>query len=87
MNVRFPKVRISERLQEYSLIISKMVTVQEAREALEKRGYSPRYDRQYKCLIFEHDFSEVRFFPKSEWFSGKSVTDGRGFKNLLEQLW
>lgn len=87
MTVRFPKARISERLQEFSLIISKMVTVQEAREVLEKRGYSPRYDRQYKCLIFEHDFSEVRFFPKSEWFSGKSVADGRGLKNLLEQLW
>ena len=64
-----------------------MIDMQKARETLEARGYSCKYDRSYKCLVFEHDLHTVRFFPKSEWFAGKSVQDGRGFKNLLKQLW
>ena len=28
----------------------------------------------------------VTFFPYSGWFTGKTVTDGRGFNNLLKQI-
>ena len=28
----------------------------------------------------------VRYFPDTEWHSGKSITDGRGLNNLLIQL-
>lgn len=64
-----------------------MVEVEKARKILEQRGYPTKWDRQYKCIIIEHNLREVRFFPKSEWFSGGSVDDGRGFQNLLDQLW
>lgn len=28
----------------------------------------------------------VKFYPYSGWHTGKSITDGRGFKNLIKQL-
>jgi len=37
-------------------------------------------------LEFNYKNQRVRFYPYSGWFSGKSVEDGRGFKNLLKQL-
>jgi hypothetical protein len=29
---------------------------------------------------------KVRIFPYSGWFTGKTVKDGRGIKNLLKQI-
>ena len=49
-------------------------------------GYTVKWVEQSKCLQFEHKGSMVRFFPYTGWFSGKTVKDGRGLKNLLKQL-
>jgi hypothetical protein len=29
---------------------------------------------------------QVKFYPYSGWHSGKSITDGRGWENLLKQI-
>ena len=34
---------------------------------------------RYKCEI-------VRFYPYTGWFTGKTVHDGRGLQNLLNQI-
>jgi hypothetical protein len=52
---------------------------------LEKLGYQVK---QFGRTRLEFDFKGaiIRFFPYSGWFTGKTVTDGRGFDNLLKQL-
>lgn len=35
---------------------------------------------------FEHKGELVKYYPYSGWASGKSIKDGRGLKNLLDQL-
>ena len=37
-------------------------------------------------LKFMFNNNMVIFYPYSGWHSGKSIKDGRGFKNLLKQL-
>jgi hypothetical protein len=37
-------------------------------------------------INFEHKGHLIKYFPLTEWFTGKTVTDGRGLKNLLKQL-
>ena len=64
-----------------------MIRVKEAREILEKRGYSTHWDTKNLILHFEHDLSDVRFDPHTEWWSIEGVTEGRGFKKLLKELW
>jgi hypothetical protein len=56
-----------------------------AKKKLEELGYKVL---QYKDnqLIFEYKGSRVDFYPYSGWHSGRSITDGRGFQNLLKQL-
>ena len=39
-----------------------------------------------KEITFTHKGSLIKFFPYSGWHSGKTIKDGRGLKNLLEQL-
>lgn len=39
-----------------------------------------------KKLKFMHKGHEVTLYPYSGWFTGKSVHDGRGIKNLLDQI-
>ncbi len=38
------------------------------------------------AINFEFNGNHVVFWKKSKWFSGKSVNDGRGLKNLLKEL-
>jgi hypothetical protein len=49
-------------------------------------GYACKWMEQSKCLQFEYKGSIVRFFPYTGWFSGQTVMDGRGLKNLLKQM-
>jgi len=35
---------------------------------------------------FMYNGSPVRFFPYSGWHTGKTIKDGRGLQNLLNQL-
>lgn len=37
-------------------------------------------------IVIDNNFSKVTFYPFTGWFTGKSVKDGRGIKNLLKQL-
>ena len=37
-------------------------------------------------LQFEFKEETVYYFPYTGWFSGKSVRDGRGIKNLIKQI-
>lgn len=56
-----------------------------AKNTLEHLGYTVDVVSG-KELQFYHDGDMVRFFPYSGWFTGKSVTDGRGINKLLNQL-
>lgn len=37
-------------------------------------------------ISFEFQGSKIKYFAYSGWHSGKTIKDGRGLKNLLNQL-
>lgn len=37
-------------------------------------------------IIINHDGHQISFWPYTGWHSGKSITAGRGIKNLIKQL-
>ena len=45
-----------------------------------------KVDNQRTYFKFMFNRSEVTYWKKKKWFSGKSVTDGRGIENLIEQI-
>ena len=49
-----------------------------------KKGYPVK--QLDKRIEFQFKSETVRFFPYSGWHTGKSVKDGRGLKNLLNQI-
>lgn len=49
-------------------------------------GYEVTLLANGKEIRFLHKGKQVIFFPFSGWHSGKTITDGRGIKNLLKQL-
>lgn len=49
-------------------------------------GYSCKWDEQSKCILLVFRSNVVRFYPYTGWFSGVTVTDGRGLNNLLKQI-
>ena len=59
--------------------------IQIAIDKLRKAGYEIVYECPTR-VEFLHKGEIVRFFPYSGWHTGKSITDGRGIKNLLKQL-
>lgn len=56
-----------------------------AKETFEKEGIKFVQLPQGKFEI-EHKGETVVFWPYTGWHSGKSITDGRGIKNLIKQL-
>jgi hypothetical protein len=59
--------------------------MQTCKEKLEDMGFvveSVGGDR----LEFEFKGKKVVFWPYSGWHSGKTISDGRGFRHLLNQL-
>lgn len=58
--------------------------IQKAIIELEKRGYRPKSDGV--SLSFSHKESKIVYYAYSGWASGKTIKDGRGLKNLLNQL-
>lgn len=44
------------------------------------------YDQQAKSIKVDHNGQTVTFYPYTGWFTGKSVVDGRGVKNLIKQI-
>lgn len=59
--------------------------MESCKDELEKLGLTVRSDG-HTCLEFEHKGHTVKFWPYSGWHTGKSIRDGRGFKNLINQL-
>lgn len=57
----------------------------DAKEKIELLGYDVS-TQDDKSVIFMHNGSEVVYWAYSGWASGKTIKDGRGLKNLLEQL-
>ena len=43
-------------------------------------------DRKKVSLSFMFKGSKVTYFPYSGWASGKTITDGRGLENLINQI-
>jgi hypothetical protein len=58
--------------------------VQGCKEKLESLGFevTATSDR----LDFIYKGSKIMFWPYSGWHSGKTIKDGRGFNNLLNQI-
>lgn len=56
-----------------------------ARTRLEALGY-PVTEVNATTLQFTFRGSPVTLYPYSGWFTGRTVTDGRGIKNLLKQI-
>lgn len=54
-------------------------------EILSKLGYTLWHKDNTK-IKFDLKGETVTFFPYSGWHTGKSIKDGRGFQNLLNQL-
>lgn len=72
--------RNRERQQELQL-----GRVDYARTRLEALGY-PVTEVNATTLQFIFRGSPVTLYPYSGWFTGRTVTDGRGIKNLLKQI-
>lgn len=56
-----------------------------ARTRLEALGY-PVTEVNATTLQFTFRGSPVTLYPYSGWFTGRTITDGRGIKNLLKQI-
>lgn len=56
-----------------------------ALEVLTEMGYEVK-ELGKTTLQFKHKNEAVTFYPYSGWHSGKSIKDGRGLKNLIDQL-
>lgn len=59
--------------------------IEYAIKMIEAAGIPVQYQDEHKIqFIFKRYL--VTLYPFSGWFTGKSVTDGRGIQNLLTQL-
>ena len=56
-----------------------------ARNQITALGY-PVTEVKRHTLQFTFRGSPVTLYPYSGWFTGRTVTDGRGIKNLLKQI-
>lgn len=54
-------------------------------QEIEKLGYSIALVSETE-IHFEFTGENVVLFPFTGWHTGKSITDGRGIKNLLKQI-
>jgi hypothetical protein len=61
------------------------VRMESCKKKLEELGYKVEAFGGNR-LQFLYEGKLITFYPYSGWFSGKMVTDGRGFKKLLSQL-
>jgi hypothetical protein len=52
---------------------------------IESLGYVITYKGDVE-LWFIFKGNTIRFFPYSGWHSGKGIKDGRGLRNLLNQI-
>lgn len=59
--------------------------IKSCKEKLEQLGFVITYQDHTK-LEFNFEGSKIQFWPYSGWHTGKTIKDGRGFKNLLKQI-
>lgn len=59
--------------------------MQSCKEMLESMDYEVTQIDQTK-LQFYFKGSKITLYPYSGWYTGKTIKDGRGFHNLLNQL-
>ena len=62
------------------------IRTKKAEEELSNRGFSPKRDIALQAVTFQFKGNQIKYFPYSEWVSGKGIKDGRGLHNLLKQL-
>lgn len=55
------------------------------KERIESMGYEIKAEDQ-TSIIFEYKGENVRLFPYTGWFTGKTVKDGRGLRKLINQI-
>lgn len=56
-----------------------------AKKQIESKGYKVRtFDDNLLCFDFKDH--TVKFYPYSGWATGHTIKDGRGLKNLLNQI-
>ena len=58
--------------------------IAKAVEELKKMGMGPKVDG--KKVVFQFRGSTIQYFPYSGWATGKTIKDGRGLNNLLDQI-
>lgn len=51
---------------------------------IKKLGFS--VDQDASMITIKKGVQTIVFWKKKQWYSGKGVEDGRGIKNLIEQL-
>ena len=76
---------MSKRLNKEKQLIDEPKRIAYAKDEITKLGYEIILE-DASCIGFLFNGSMVKIFPYSGWFSGKSVNDGRGIKNLLKQI-
>jgi len=59
--------------------------INKALVALDKAGIL-EFDVNDTTIKFEYKGQTVTYYPYSGWAAGKSIKDGRGLQNLLNQL-
>ena len=76
---------MSNRLNQERERVLQPKRIETAVKLLTAIGYSELEVDDTK-IKFLHKGEPVTFFPYSGWHSGKSIKDGRGLQNLLNQL-
>ena len=56
-----------------------------AKDEIERLGYVVTVVSE-TTIMFEFRGETVRVYPYTGWFTGKTVTDGRGISKLLKQI-
>jgi hypothetical protein len=60
--------------------------IEYAKKKLQEIGCVIEYEDNTKIIFLDKAKNRITFYPYSGWHTGKSIKDGRGLNNLLEQL-
>ena len=76
---------MSNRLNKEREALLQPERLEHAIKEIENLGYTIT-QRTNTSITFGYMDAYVTFFPYSGWHSGKSIKDGRGLQNLLNQI-
>lgn len=74
------RIRKEERKQKEQKMVD------HARRKIEELGYKVSMSDEDQYFTFEFKGHTVTYWPYSGWASGRSIKDGRGLKNLINQI-